>query len=439
MSAPDCHSNERSVWADLWPLDPGITFLNHGSFGSCPTWVLEQQRALQDRLEREPLRFIVEDIEELLDRARRELGGFLGADEQGLVFVTNATEGVNAVVRSLDLKPGDELLTNSHEYNACNNALRYVAERAGARVVCAELPFPVSSANEVAERILERLSAKTRLVLLSHVTSPTALVMPIERIVVECNRLGVETLIDGAHAPGMVPIELGRLGATYYTGNCHKWLCSPKGAGFLWVREDRRRAVRPTVISHGANSPRTDRSRLWQEFDYCGTRDFTPWLCVPLGIRYVESLHPRGWAGIMERNRELALRGQAVLCRVLGIEVPAPADMIGSMASAPIPARPTGAITPVSKYHDGLQDQLLARHGVQAPIFVLGEPPNRQRIARVSCQLYNSSVDAVRYADALAAELAAERRAAAAAAVDPACSRTPAELAMRGNRSDRLA
>ncbi len=424
MSAPDCepghlHSAKlqrpevpdgaiATPWANLWPLDPGVAFLNHGSFGSCPRWVVEQYREIQDRLEREPLRFIVEDLEDLLDHARQSLADFVNADALGLAFVTNATEGVNAVVRSMALRAGDELLTNTHEYNACNNALRFAAERARASVVTVEIPFPVAGEDEVVERIVGQLSDRTRLVLLSHVTSPTALVLPVQRIVDECNRRGIETLIDGAHAPGMVPIDLRTLNATYYTGNCHKWLCAPKGAGILWVREDRRADVRPTVISHAANSIRTDRSRFIQEFDYTGTRDFAAWLCVPLCISYLGSLHTSGWPGLMRRNHELALRARDAMCKALEISPPAPDGMLGSMAAVPIPSRPARLRERVSKYHDALQDDLLRGWGVQAPIFVLGERPDQRRLARVSCQLYNSAEQVERYAQSLAGALRAE-------------------------------
>lgn len=398
---------DLSPWASLWPLDPQVHFLNHGSFGSCPIWVLEQYRSIQERMEREPLRMIVEDLEELLDRARRSLAEFAGADESGLVFVTNATEGVNAVVGSLDLRPGDELLTSTHEYNACNNALGRAAERAGASVRTIDLPFPLSDSAEVAERIIAAITDRTRLVLISHVTSPTALVMPIEAIVSECNRRGIDTLIDGAHAPGMVPVDLRTLNPTFYTGNCHKWLCSPKGAGFLWVREDRRSSIRPAVISHGANSPRTDRPRLWLEFDYCGTRDFAAWLTVPLCVAYLGSLHSRGWSGLMERNRLLALRGRDVLCSAMGIPSPAPDSMIGSMVSVPLPDRPSGVSVRKSRYHDALQEDVYGNCRAQAPVFVM--PGSGKRIARLSCQLYNSLSQVELYAKSLADCIGRER------------------------------
>lgn len=393
-----------------------MVFLNHGSFGSCPCWVLEQQRAIADRLEREPIRFIVEDLEAMLDRARTKLARFVNADPRGVVFVTNATAGVNAVVRSLAFRPGDELLTSNHEYNACNNALRFAAERSGAKVVSVDLPFPLPSVDAVANAILGAVTPRTRLALISHVTSPTGLVLPVERLVAELNRRGVESLVDGAHAPGMFPLDIRSINPTYYTGNCHKWLCSPKGAGFLYVREDRRADVRPCVISHGANSPRTDRSRYWLEFDYAGTTDFSAWLSVPLAIEYMDSLHPRGWTGVFEHNRSLALRGRELLCRELGAEPGAPAEMIGTLASVEIPARPASAPVPATRYHDPLQDRLIARR-VQAPLYPFSGPrpgspalPDRpRRLLRIACQMYNSIEQIAFLARVVKEELATER------------------------------
>jgi len=372
-------------FAKNWTLDPDVAFLNHGSFGACPRPVLQAQQRLRERIERQPVRFFVRDLEGLLDAARRELAGFLGADAENLAFVSNATTGVNSVLRSLKWNAGDELLTTDHEYNACRNALDFVAERAGAKVVVAKIPFPIASPDEALEALLARVTERTRIVLFDHVTSQTGLVLPVEQAVREFHARGVETLVDGAHAPGMLPLELGALGATYYTGNCHKWLCAPKGAAFLHVSSERRDEIRPVVISHGANAPRSDRPRFRHEFDWVGTDDPTAALCVPEAIRFMESLLPGGWPALRERNRRLVLTGRKLLCEALGIEAPCPDSMIGTLASLPLPAGspepPTSAL-----YADPLQNELLAR-GIEVPVIPWPAPP--QRLIRISAQIYN--------------------------------------------------
>ena len=387
-----------SSLARLWTLDPAVTFLNHGSFGACPRPVLELQQRLRERLERQPVQFLGRDLEALLDDARRVLAAFLGAEPEGLVFVTNATTAVNAVLRSLALAPGDQLLVTDHAYNACRNALDFVAAAARAEVVVVPVPFPLASADAVVEAVLARATPRTRLALLDHVTSPTGFVLPIERLVRELAGRGVDTLVDGAHAPGMLPLDLGALGAAYYAGNCHKWLCAPKGAGFLHVRRDRRGGVRPGVISHGANNPRTDRSRFLLEFDWTGSHDPTAYLCVPEAIRFLGGLLPGGWPELMARNHALALEARRVLCEALGVAPPCPEEMIGSLATVPLPG---GSAAPLRSPldPDPLCDALLARFGIEVPIFPWPAPP--KRVVRVSCQLYNAREDYERLAAAL--------------------------------------
>ena len=372
----------------VWPLDPAVTFLNHGSFGSCPLPVLEFQRELRDRMERQPVKFFVRDLEELLDWARIRLAKFLGGKAENLVFVPNATSGVNAVLRSLDFEPGDELLVTDHEYNACRNALDYVAQRTGAKVVVAKIPFPLASAEEIIEAVMGAVTWRTRLALLDHVTSQTGLVLPIEFLVRELNARNVDTLVDGAHAPGMVPLDLHALNAAYYTGNCHKWICAPKGAAFLHVRADRQKDIRPLVISHGANSSRTDRSRFLIEFGWMGTSDPSPALCVPKAIEFVRSLRPGGWDEVMNHNRELALVARRVLCEALRIPLPCPDELIGSLASVPIPDAPDSKPSNNPLYLDPLQDRLLEEFKIEVPIIPWPAPP--KRLLRVSAQLYNS-------------------------------------------------
>ncbi len=387
-----------SSLARFWTLDPAVTFLNHGSFGACPRPVLEAQQRLRERLERQPVRFFVRDLEPLLDDARSALAAFLGADPEGLVFVPNATTAVNAVLRSLALAPGDQLLVTDHAYNACRNALDFAAAAARAEVVIVAVPFPLASADAVVEAVLAQVTPQTRLALLDHVTSPTGLVLSIEQLVRALAARGIDTLVDGAHAPGMVALDLRALGAAYYAGNCHKWLCAPKGAGFLHVRRDRQGGLRPVVISHGANSPRTDRSRLLLEFDWTGSHDPTPYLCVPEAIRFLGGLLPGGWPELMARNRQLALEARRILCDALDAMPPAPEDMVGALAAVPLP---DGAAAPLRSplYADPLQDVLLERYGIEVPIVPWPAPP--KRLVRVSCQLYNAREDYERLATAL--------------------------------------
>jgi isopenicillin-N epimerase len=323
--------------AQLWALDPAITFLNHGSFGACPLPVLQAQQRWRERMERQPLQFLGTDIESLLDAARTELAAFVGSEPADLVFVPNATTGVNAVLRSLRFQPGDELLTTNQEYNACRNALNFVAEREGVQVVVAEIPFPIDTPEQVVEAVLQKVSSNTRLALLDHVVSQTGLIFPIAMLVNELKKWGVETLIDGAHAPGMIPLNLSQLGATFYTGNCHKWVCAPKGAAFLYVQRDRQSVIHPLTISHGANDPRTGRSRFHLEFDWMGTDDPTAYLCIPEAIRFMGSLLPEGWPEVMQRNHQLAIAARQVLCQALEIPPPCPEEMLGSLAVVPLP------------------------------------------------------------------------------------------------------
>lgn len=383
-----------------WPLlDPGVVFLNHGSFGACPATVLEAQQRLRDRMEREPVRFLVQDLEGLLDAARAALGAFLGADPDDLAFVPNATAGANTILRSLAFSPGDELLTTDHGYNACRNALAFVADRTGARVVTAKVPFPLDAPEQVVEAVLGCVTARTRLALLDHITSPTGLVFPIARLVGALRDRGIDTLVDGAHGPGMVPLDLRALGAAYYTGNCHKWLCAPKGAAFLYVRRDLQPSVRPLSISHGANSPRRDRPLFRLEFDWTGTADPTPFLALPDAIRFVGSLLPGGWPAVMAANRALALEGRRILCGARSLPPPCPAEMIGSLAAVAVPDG--AADTPRSTlFGDPLQDRLVERFGIQVPVFPWPAPP--RRLLRISAQLYNEPAQYERLASALA-------------------------------------
>jgi isopenicillin-N epimerase len=386
-----------------WTLDPAITYLNHGSFGACPRPVLEAQQALREQLEREPARFFNREAPVLLAAALKELAGFLNAPAAGLGFVRNVTTAINSVLRSVPLAAGSELLVTDHEYNATRNVLEYVAAERGCRVVVATVPFPTPGPEAVIEAVLSRVTAHTRLAVIDHVTSPTALVLPIAELVRELETRGVDVLVDGAHAPGMVDVDIGALAPAYYAANCHKWLCAPKGVGFLWVREDRRRDVRPAVISHGANAPVPAAQRYATEFFWTGTDDPTPALALPAALRFLEALLPGGFAALRARNRALALAGRAVVADALGVPPPCPDAMIGAMASLPVPALP-GLSAPEAASAmalDALYDALFREHAIEVPVVTC--PAHPGRLVRISAQAYNEIDDYERLAVALRA------------------------------------
>ena len=386
-----------------WRLDPAVTFLNHGSFGACPEPILEVQRAWRDRMEAEPVRFLWQELSGLLDETRAAIGRFLNADPEGLAFVSNATTGVNTVLASLRFEPGDELLTDDHEYNATINALRAVAARDGARVVVAPIPFPIAGPEAARDAILAAVTERTRLVFVSHVTSPTAVILPVAELVAELDRRGIDTLVDGAHAPGMLPVDVDALGAAYWTGNGHKWLCGPKGTAVLWVREDRRDRIHPLVVSHGANAPLEGRSRFRHEFDWPGTGDPTGFLTLPAAIDWmghVAAPDGLGWPGLMAANHALAVAGRDVVADALSVEAPAPDSMLGSMAALPLPGVPDQVAA------DALAATLRDEDAIQVPIgpwpirAALPEGATPTFLIRISAQRYNEPADYERLAEA---------------------------------------
>ena len=320
-------SNGESPFAEIWTLDPGVHYLNHGSFGACPRPVLEFQAEMRARIEREPVDFLHRQLGGRLTEARGALGAFVGAEPDGLAFVPNATYAVNASLRSWDLKPGDEVLTTDHAYGACRKALEFVAARRGARVVVARVPFPLPGPDEIIRAVLEAVTPRTRLALLDHVTSPTALIIPLAKLVEPLRGRGVECIVDGAHALGMVPLELDRLGAACYTANAHKWLCAPKGAAFLHVRSDLRDRIRPLAISHGYE-PGAAAVRFREEWDWTGTDDPTAYLSIPECLRVLGGLLPGGMAALMERNHSLVLRGRNIVLETLGLVPPCPGGKV---------------------------------------------------------------------------------------------------------------
>jgi len=385
---------------DLWCLDPEVAFLNHGSYGATPAVVLEAQQELRRRLERNPVDFFTRRYEPALALAREAVAAFVHADPAGLAFVPNTTYGVATVLQSLTLAPGDELLTTDHAYNACKNALAATAARTGARVVVAAVPFPGTTPDAVVDAVLAAVGPRTRLALIDHVTSPTALVWPIVRLVAALAERGVDTLVDGAHTPGQVDLDVTAIGAAYYVANGHKWTCAPKGAAFLHVRADRRAAVRALVTSHGLTRPLAgDLTRYRAEHDWTGTYDPTAYLAWPIAIDVVGAMLPGGWDAVRARNRTTALEARRRLLAVLGEPAPAPDDMIGCMASVPLPPGPADALT----------DHLHTAVRVEVPVVPWPAPP--ARLLRVSAHLHTRPADVTRLVSALPSAIQAAERA----------------------------
>ena len=387
----------------VWCLDPSVSHLNHGSFGAAPATVLEAQQRWRDRLESNPTRFMLEHYQPALDLARERVAGFVGAEPAGLAFVNNATAGVNAVLRSLEatLRTGDEIVITDHGYNACRNAATVTAARTGARVVLAAVPFPVDGPDAVIDSIMEAVTGRTRLLLIDSVTSPTALVIPVTELVAALEP-DVAVLVDAAHAPGMIDFDVTAIGASYITGNCHKWMCAPKGSAFLYVREDRRSRIYPAVISHGYNGAwPAEGGHLHTQFDWTGTDDPSAWLAVPDALDAVGTLRPDGWEGVRRSNRDLCLAGRDILVDTLGIEVPAPDEMIGSIASVPLP----DSSGPAGNIFDSLMVALRCNWSIEAMVFNWPRPP--RRLLRISAQQYNRIEEFHRLAEAVATELSA--------------------------------
>ena len=367
-----------------WALDWDFLTVNHGSFGATPRVVLAAQREWQQRLEAQPSRFMRTVLPNALRHAAERLGTFIGADGKDIAFVENATTGCNAVLRSLRLQPGDEIVVLSHGYGAVRNTVRFVCERAGAGMVEAEVPFPHPPADTIVANIAGSLSPRTRLAVVDHITSGSALVLPLQRIVAACHEAGVPVLVDGAHGPAQVPLDMRGIGADWYAGNCHKWLCAPKGSAFLYAAPERQSDLHPVTISHGL-----DKGFL-EEFDWTGTRDPSAWLATDVAIDFHARL---GGEALMARNIALAAEATSLLALRLNTESGAVGALAGCMGMVRLPL--TGAATAVQSAD--IRARLLAA-GTDAPTHVQAGAI----WLRISAAAYNDIEDYQRLADIVA-------------------------------------
>ena len=376
---------------DLFLLDPGLVFLNHGSFGACPREVLDAQHHWQREMERNPVAFLGRRSAHHLADAREALGTALGARGADLVFIPNATTGVNIVARSLPLQPGDEVLGTDLEYGACDTTWRRVCAEAGAHYRRVEIPLPLR-AGELTERLMAAVTPRTRLITLSHVTSTTALTLPVAALCAAARAAGVATLVDGAHAPGQIALSLDDIGADHYVGNCHKWLCAPKGAAFLHARPARQEALHATVTSWGyaedtgghagfdaylGHTP-FERRLQWQ-----GTRDLSAWLAVPAAIGF-QARHD--WPAVRRRCHDLAREALQTLTRRYRLDPIADDADWAQMVAIPVPPQDPEA----------LRRRLFEESGIEVPV----TSHRGQVFVRLSVQGYNTAEDIERLLDA---------------------------------------
>ena len=374
--------------ADHFLLRRDITYLNHGSFGACPTPVFDTYQQWQRELEREPVDFLSRRVGGLLAAAREQLGAFVGADGRNLVFVPNATFGVNIVARSLELEPGDEILSTNHEYGAADRAWRFTCERRQVRYINHAISLPFTTPEAVVEQLWEGVTARTKVIFLSHITSPTAVILPVAAICARARAAGILTVIDGAHAPGQIDLDMDTIGADFYTGNCHKWLCAPKGAGFLYARPECQELLQPLVVSWGWDSVKPSDSRFIDHFDWLGTHDPAAYLSVPAAIDFQRQ---HDWPGIRAACHELlsSIRSEVATRTGLPQICPDSSEWWAQMCVLPI--------LPVD--FQELSRYLWSERHIEIPLTHW----NGQRFVRVSIQAYNSPEDGTRLIDALSA------------------------------------
>jgi isopenicillin-N epimerase len=369
-----------------WELDPAFLTVNHGSFGATPRSVIAAQRAWQDQMERQPTRFMSTVYPTAIRDAANALGSFLNTHGSDIVFVDNATTGCNAVLRSLPLAPGQDIVVLSHAYGAVYNTVRHVTETAGARIVQAAITFPVPTEDSLVAAVTSAITPATCLAVIDHITSGSAIVLPMQRIVAACHAAGVAVLIDGAHAPGQIDLDLTAIGADWYVGNCHKWLCAPKGCAFLHAAPNRQAGLHPATISHGYNQG------FLAEFDWTGTTDPSRFLALNEALAFHQRL---GGSTLRDRNRALAAEGADLIARRLNTQVGTTGTVAGAMATVRLPVD-----DPTPAHALAIRQRLMAA-GTDAPVHAL----DGALWLRLSAFAYNERCDYDRLAEIVASTL----------------------------------
>ena len=368
----------------LWPLEDGALYLNHGTVGVTPVEVLAAQWEIKQTIEAHPARFMRCRLKPGLRAAADRVAAHLGGDGDDYVFTDNATTGTNAVLRSMDLGPGDEILVTDHTYGAVANAARYACEKAGATLVTVDIPFPIAHDDEAAAAIESGLSPDTRLAILDHVTSETGILLPLQRLVALCHDAGTRVLVDGAHAPGTVDLDIPSYGAEWYSANLHKWLFAPRGCGVLWADPRVQEDLHPAVISWRLGEGYTE------EFDWTGTRDPSPFLSVPAALDFFDKI---GGGLVAAHNHALAGAAARMFADRFGGQTGAPEGMISAMGLAPLPERLDASLDQAVT----LRDHLARKHNIEVPII----PRSGRLWARLAAQVYCQMSDYEILADAI--------------------------------------
>ncbi len=367
-------------------LRPDMTFLNHGSFGACPRPVFERYQAWQRELEAQPVDFLMRRLTGLLAEARANLAAYVGTSAENVVFVPNATKGTNIVVRSLDLQPGDEVLGTNHEYGAAERTWRFVCAKRGAKYVTQPISLPVDDPEATVEEFWQGVTERTRVIFVSHITSPTALTLPVAQICQRAKAAGILTVIDGAHVPGQLDLALDELGADFYTGNCHKWLCAPKGSAFLYASPEKQALLEPLVVSWGWESRNPSGSPFIDYLEWVGTNDPAAYLSVPAAIEY-QTQH--NWAEVRRACHEFGVQLRDEIQAIAGLPHIMPADDRWWMQLVAVPISTDDPIE--------LKHRLWDEHRVEVPIITWED----RTFVRVSLQAYNSIDDGERLVEAL--------------------------------------
>ena len=359
-------------------LNQDVAFLNHGSFGACPREVFEKYQFWQRELEREPVEFMSRRLKGLLWEAREKLGTFLGVSAEDLVYVTNVSLGLNIVIRSLDLKPGDEILSTNHEYGTLDRSWQMICEQKGCRYIQQEIPLPIKSMEAMVEQVWSGVTKRTRVLFLSHITSPTALTLPVKELVSRAKKAGIITIIDGAHAPGQIPLNISELGADFYSANCHKWMMAPKGAGFLYASREKQELLAPLIGGRNPEQYDVLGNSFIAEHQYQGTRDSASFLSVPAAIEFMEK---HDWPEQRQRCYDLVCYARNQVAELTGIDpvIPESPEFFSQMGLLPLPN------------FDGidLHDRLFDEFLVEIPQISW----ENQHFVRISVQGYNTKQD----------------------------------------------